>query len=104
MTAVRHVGFVGRLLGGLYRHAKFGENRCTSFDNMKLSIFCSFALKTPIHAPKIWVLGVFHPQNGEQYERIPPKKGTSTGRNGSRGVLVMSVTLIVPEKSHGNKV
>jgi len=30
------------------------ENRCSSFDNMKLLIFCPFGLKTPIHAPKNW--------------------------------------------------
>jgi len=37
----------------LYLCAKFGQNRCNSFDNMKLSIFCTFGLKTPIHTPKI---------------------------------------------------
>ena len=42
-----------RLRDGLYRCAKFGWNRFSSFDNMKLSIFCSFGLKTPIRAPKI---------------------------------------------------
>jgi len=42
-----------RLLGGLYRCAKFGWNRCSTFDNMKVLIFCAFGLKTPIHAPKI---------------------------------------------------
>jgi len=41
------------LLGGLYRLAKFGRNRCSTFDNMKVLIFCAFGLKTPIHAPKI---------------------------------------------------
>jgi len=30
-------------------------------------------------------------------------KGTSAGRRGSRGVLIMSVSSIVPEKSRGNK-
>jgi len=30
-------------------------------------------------------------------------KGTSAGRNGSSGVLIMSVFSIVPEKSRGNK-
>ena len=50
-----------RPLDGLYRCAKFGWNRCSSFDNMKLSIFCPFGLKTPIHAPKIGVFGGFHP-------------------------------------------
>ena len=56
-------------LGGLYSCAKFGWNRWSSFDTMKLSIFCPFGLKTPIHVPKIGVLGVFHPQTGEQYQR-----------------------------------
>jgi len=36
---------------------------------MKLSIFCPFGLKTPIHDTKIEVLGVFHPKNGQQYQR-----------------------------------
>jgi len=42
-----------RLLGGLYRCAKFGLNRCGTFDNMKVLIFCAFGLKTPIYASKI---------------------------------------------------
>jgi len=46
-----------RLLRGLYRCAKFGLNRCSTFDNIKVLIFCVFGLKTPIHAPKIGVLG-----------------------------------------------
>jgi len=46
-----------RLVGGLYRCAKFGWNRCSIFDNMKVLIFCAFGMKTPIHAPKIGVLG-----------------------------------------------
>ena len=69
---------------------------------MKLSIFCPFGLKMPIHAPKIGVFGVFHPQNREQYQQKNPK-GTSAGRSGSSGVLIMSLSAIVPEKSHGNK-
>ena len=56
-----------RLLGGLYRWAKFGWNRCSTFDNMKVLIFCAFGLKTPIHAPKIGVFGGFDSLNGEQY-------------------------------------
>ena len=32
-----------------------------------------------------------------------PPKGTSPGRNGSSGVLIMSVSSTVPEKSRGNK-
>ena len=50
-----------RLLGGLYCCAKFGWNRCSTFDNMKVLIFCAFGLKTPIHAPKIGVLGDLTP-------------------------------------------
>ena len=48
-----------RLLRGLYRWAKFGWNRCSTFGNMKVLIFCAFGLKTPIHTPKIGVLGGF---------------------------------------------
>ena len=32
-----------------------------------------------------------------------PTKGTSAGRNGSSGLLIMSLSVIVPEKSRGNK-
>jgi len=32
-----------------------------------------------------------------------PPKGTSAGHNGSSGVLTMSLSAIVPEKSLGNK-
>ena len=46
-----------RALGGLYHCAKFGWNRCSSFDNMHVFRFREFGfLKTPTHAPK---LGVF---------------------------------------------
>jgi len=32
-----------------------------------------------------------------------PPKGTSAGHNGSSGVSIMSLSVIVPEKSCGNK-
>ena len=77
MAAVSNLGFVGRalgiwdhprrLLGGLYRCAKFGWNRCSTFDNMKVLIFCVFGLKTPIHAPKIVVLEGFDSLSRQQY-------------------------------------
>ena len=60
-----------RPLDGLYRCAKFGWNWCSSFDNMKLSTFCPFGLKMPIHSPKIGVFLGFHPQNGEQCQWNP---------------------------------
>ena len=71
MAAVRYLGFVGRVLepptkplDGLDRCAEFGWNRCSSFHNMKVLIFCAFGLKTPIHAPKIRVLGDLTPLLG----------------------------------------
>ena len=56
-------------LVGLYYHAKFGCNRCSSFEYMKVWFFCTFGLKTPISATKIRVLGEFNPLNGQQYQR-----------------------------------
>jgi len=32
-----------------------------------------------------------------------PPKGTSAGRNGSSGLLIMSLSVMVPEQSRGNK-
>ena len=45
------------VLVGLNRHAKFGCNRCSSFDNMAILIVHPFGLKTAIYAPKtgLWV-------------------------------------------------
>ena len=81
MAAVRHLDLLGAYwdhprwpLDGLHRCAKFDRNRCMSFDNMKLSIFCPFGLRTPIHAPKIGVFGGFDPQNGDQCQRNPQKE------------------------------
>jgi len=50
-----------RLLEGIYHLAKFGWNRCSGFDNMKVFIFGTFGLKMPIHAHKIGVLGNLTP-------------------------------------------
>jgi len=65
-----------RPLGGLYRCAKFGENRCSSFDNMKLSIFCPFGLKTPIYATKKLGVSGISPSKWRAISTKPPK-GTS---------------------------
>ena len=63
-----------RVLDGLYHCAKFGLNRCISFDKMKLSIFCPFGLKTPIHAPKIAVFGgYFTPKMGSNVNETPKR-------------------------------
>ena len=62
-----------RAFGGLYHCGKFGWNRCSSFDNMHVFRFREFGLKTPIHAPKLGVSGVFDPLNGEQCEKFPKR-------------------------------
>ena len=62
-----------RVFGGLYLCAKFGCNGFSSFDNMKVSIFYVFGMKTPIHGPKIGVLGAFDPLNGQRCHRHPQK-------------------------------
>jgi len=45
--------------------------------------------------------GYFTHKMGSNINKIP--KGTSASRNGSKGVLIMSVSSIVPGKSRGNK-
>ena len=55
-------------------------------------------LKNAYSCPKIGVIST--PKWGA-ISKNP--KGTSAGRNGSRGVLIMSVSSIVPEKLRGNK-
>jgi len=64
MAAVRHFRFLGQILGdpqrefdGLYHCAKFGCHRISRFENTKALIFCTFGLKTPIHARFGAVLG-----------------------------------------------
>ena len=65
MAALCHLGFVWdllyldhthRLLGGLYPYAKFDCNKCSSFNNMKVSILGMFGLKMPSYT-KNWVFG-----------------------------------------------
>jgi len=51
--------------------------------------------------PKTGVWGISPPKWGAISTK--PPKGTSAGRNGSSGALIMSVSSIVPEKSRGNK-
>jgi len=41
------------IFGGRYHCAKFGWNRCGSFDNMQVLMFCELGLEMPINAPKI---------------------------------------------------
>jgi len=37
--------------------AKFGRNQCSSFNNMKVLIFCAFGLKMAIHGSKLGISG-----------------------------------------------
>jgi len=45
--------------GGLYRRAKFGCNRYSTFYNMQVLLFRDLGFKAPIHAPKIGGFGGF---------------------------------------------
>ena len=62
---------------GLCRCAKFGWNRCSSFDNMPVLMFCEFGLKMPIHAHFWVVLGKFDPLDGYNVNHSP--KGWISG-------------------------
>jgi len=55
---------------GLCQCAKFGWNRCSSFDNMPVLMFCEFGLKMPIHAPFWVVFGGYDPLEVTQYQPI----------------------------------
>jgi len=79
MAAVRHLGFVMRVLKpptkGIWWSlitacAKFGWNRCISFDSMHVFRFRKFGLKMPIliFTPQNRDFGGFDPLNGEPYE------------------------------------
>jgi len=69
---------------------------------MKLSIFCPFGLKAPIHASKIGFWGYFTPKMGSNINKKPQEAYL-------RVVAVlavinnMSLSATVSEKSRGNK-
>ena len=59
-------------------------------------------LENAYSRPKNWGFrGISPPKWGAVLTK--PPKGISAGRNGSSGVLITSLSAIVPEKSHGNK-
>ena len=68
-----------RVFGGLYHCAKFGWNRCGSFDNMQVLVFHEFGLKSPIHEPFWGVFGAHFPQ--EMSLKVLTPKTTVLGRN-----------------------
>ena len=91
-----------RAFVGLCHCAKFGRNRFSSFDNMPLLMFCEFGLKMPIHAPFWVVFGGFDPPRwGTISTNLT--KGLSTDYSGSSGILLMLVSIVVPEKLPGQK-
>ena len=59
-------------------------------------------LENAYSRPQNWGFGGISPPKWGAVSTKPPK-GTSAGRNGSRGVLITSLSAIVPEKSRGNK-
>jgi len=76
MAAVRHLGFVMRVLGpptkafgSLYHCAKLGWNLCSSFDNMHVFDFASLACKR-LFTPKCY--WVWSPKWGAMWTK--PKK------------------------------
>jgi len=80
MAAIRHLDLFcvyldhpRRAFVGLCHCAKFGWNRCSSFDNMPVLMFCEFGLKMPIHAPFWVVFGGFDPLDRTQYQPILQK-------------------------------
>jgi len=82
MASVRHPGFVLDIyiLGGLYHCAKFGYNRCISFNNMSASLFGALGRKTLTHAPKI------QQQKPKIYfPKISPSKGDRREEKGRMG-------------------
>jgi len=58
--------------GGLYHCTKFGCNRCSSFENMKVRIFRTFGLKTPNSHPQNRGYGEFDHLSGQQYQHMQP--------------------------------
>ena len=65
------------------------------------TFFARLAWKT-LFTPQKLGFGDISPRKWEAISAKPPKC-TCAGRSGSSGVLVMSVSAIVPEKSRGNK-
>jgi len=61
-----------RTFGGLCHSAEFGWNRCSSFDNMQVLIFCALDLEVPIYAPKKMFFGEYTPI-WKKYQRYPKR-------------------------------
>ena len=67
-------GHPRRPLDGLHRCAKCGRNRCRSSITWNFQYFFQFGLKTPIHAPEIWVFsGHFTPRMRSNVNETPKR-------------------------------
>ena len=80
-----------RAFGGLYHCAKFGWNRCSSFDNMHLFSISRVWLENAYSRPKIGVLGFFDPfstikgQTPSNSPNFAPSSNiSSTSRNSAK--------------------
>ena len=74
-----------RAFGGLYRCAKFGLNRCSSFDNMHVLSISRVWLENAYSRPQNWGFwGILPPKRGGISTK--PQKGTSLGRKTSYDV------------------
>jgi len=90
-----------RAFVGLCHYAKCGFNRCSNFDGMPVLIFCEFGLKMPIPPFLGGFWGIWPPR----WDTISTNltKVSSTGHSGSSGILLMLVSIVVPEKLPGQK-
>jgi len=61
-----------RAFGGICHCAKFGWNRCNSFDNIQVLIFNVFGLKMLIEAPNEVFLGILPTK--ESSHIVTPKR------------------------------
>jgi len=109
MAAVRHLGFVGLLLGPSVMTTLVVS--IVSLNLVKIDAVVSITRNFQFFARLAWKR-LFTPQNWDfggisplkwGAIRTKPLKGTSAGRNGSSGVLIISVSSTVSEKSRGNK-
>jgi len=78
-----HLDHPQRAFDSVYHCIKFGLNRCSSFDNMKVLIFIAFGLKMPIHVPTRDFRGI-RPRTWAALP-TPSLEGTSRGRSTSYG-------------------
>ena len=91
------LGYPQTLLGVLHRFVKFGWNRCSRFDTVKVLLFCEFGSKTPIQAPKLGFWG-FLPLKCRAAIMKPPK-GIFGCENTSFGAKIVKIGSVVAEIS-----